>query len=62
MLFDDAVKETQRCQGGAIATLLDDPHTFVVTGLDPATTYAVRTRATGPSGSKISDPFLVTTA
>jgi hypothetical protein len=39
----------------------DDPHTFVVTGLVPATTYAVTTRTTSPSGSKISDARLVTT-
>ena len=62
VLFDDAVKETQRCQEGADPTHLDDLHTFVVTGLDPATTYSVTTRTTSPSGAKTSEPFPVTTA
>ena len=61
VLVDDAVKETQRCQEGADPTHLDDLHTFVVTGLDPATTYTVTTRTTSPSGSRISDARLVTT-
>ena len=61
VLFDDVVMQTQQCQEGADPTRLDDPHTFVVTGLAPATTYAVTTRTTSPSGSKISDARLVTT-
>ena len=62
VLVDDAVKETQRCNEGADPTHLDDLHTFVVTGLDPATTYTVTTRTTSPSGSKFSEPFPITTA
>jgi hypothetical protein len=61
VLFDDVVMQTQQCQEGADPMHTDDPHTFVVTGLAPATTYAVTTRTTSPSGSKISDARLVTT-
>jgi hypothetical protein len=62
VLFNDVTAQTQRCQEGADPAHLDDPHTFIVTGLDPATTYTVTTRTTSPSGSKTSDPYLVTTA
>jgi hypothetical protein len=61
VLFDDVVMATQRCQEGADLLHTDDPHVFVVIGLAPATTYAVTTRTTSPSGSKISDARLVTT-
>ena len=62
VLFNDAIKETQRCQEGADPAHPDDPHTFTVTGLDPATSYTVTTRTTSPSGAKTSSPVSVTTA
>lgn len=62
VLVDGDVRETQRCQDGADPAHLDDPHTFTVTGLAPATTYTLTTRTTGPSGVRTSDPYTVTTS
>jgi hypothetical protein len=60
VLFDGQRRNTdvQQCNHSPEG---HDPHTFTITGLQPATTYAVTARTTSVTGTKTSNAVQVTT-